>query len=71
MLSKGDHSDYNEYKAFLLCGRSCVVRLLHLQSDTDTDGLGQSRLLNTKSDPKMSVIQLMKQAGRPVYQVKI
>ncbi len=24
---------YNEYKAVLLCGRCCVVKLLHLQSD--------------------------------------
>ena len=29
-----DHS-YIEYKAFLLCGRICVIRLLHLQSDTE------------------------------------
>ena len=28
-----DGNGYIEYKAVLLCGRCCVVKLLHLQSD--------------------------------------
>ncbi len=39
----GAGNGYIEYKAFLLCGRSCVVKLLHLQSINWSDRLGQSK----------------------------